>query len=39
MIKVDTSLPGVSVATVLQRLAEMRSLPRSITVDNRPEFS
>ncbi|EWM40220.1 putative isrso14-transposase orfb protein [Bordetella holmesii 70147] len=33
-IEVDTSLPGLRVAMVLQRLAEMRGLPRSITVDN-----
>lgn len=37
VIEVDTSLPGLRVATVLQRLAEMRGLPRSITVDNGPE--
>ncbi|KAK81743.1 transposase, IS407 family [Bordetella holmesii CDC-H572-BH] len=38
-IEVDTSLPGLRVAMVLQRLAEMRGLPRSITVDNGPEFA
>lgn len=37
-IEVDTSLQGLHIATVLQRLAEMRGLPRSITVDNGPEF-
>lgn len=38
-IEIDTSLPEVRVATVLQRLAEMSGLPRSITVDNGPEFA
>lgn len=38
-IEVDTSLPRVHVATVLQRLAEMRGLPRSSPVDNGPEFA
>lgn len=38
-IEVDTSLPGLRVATALQRLAEMRGLPRSIIVDNGPEFA
>lgn len=38
-IEVDTSLPGLRVAQVLQRLAEMRGLPRSITVDTGPEFA
>ncbi len=38
-IEVDTSLPGLRVASVLERLAEMRGLPRSITVDNGPEFA
>lgn len=37
-IEVDTSLPGSRVVSVLERLAEMRGLPRSITVDNGPEF-
>lgn len=31
-IEVDTSLPGLRVTQVLQRLAELRELPRSITV-------
>jgi len=38
-IEVDTSLPGLRVAQVLQRLAELRGLPKSITVDNGPEFA
>ncbi len=38
-IEVDTSLPGLRVKQVLQRLAEMRGLPASITVDNGPEFA
>jgi putative transposase len=37
-IEVDTSLPGSRVATVLERLADIRGLPRSITVDHGPEF-
>lgn len=37
-IEVDTSLTGNRVRTVLNRLAEMRGLPQSITVDNGPEF-
>ena len=36
-IEVDTSLPGLRVAQALQRLAELRGLPKSITVDNAPE--
>jgi len=38
-IEVDTSLPGLRVAQVLQRLAELRGLPKSVTVDNGPEFA
>lgn len=38
-IEVDTSLPGLRVTHVLDRLAMMRGLPRSITVDNGPEFA
>jgi len=37
-IEADTSLPGKRVVDVLQRLAEMRGLPTSVTVDNGPEF-
>lgn len=37
-IEVDTSLPGRRVASVLERLAESRGLPQSVTVDNGPEF-
>ena len=37
-IEVDTSLPGRRVQAVLERLADTRSLPQSITVDNGPEF-
>lgn len=33
-IEVDTSLPGLRVQQVLERLKEMRGLPASITVDN-----
>ena len=38
-IEVDTSLPGIRVKQVMQRLSEMRGLPVSITVDNGPEFA
>lgn len=37
-IEVDTSLPGKRVVSVLERLAECRGLPMSVTVDNGPEF-
>ena len=37
-IEVDTSLPGLRVKAVLDRLADSRGLPQSITVDNGPEF-
>ena len=37
-IEVDTSLPGRRVVDVLERLAETRGLPKSVTVDNGPEF-
>lgn len=37
-IEVDTSLPGGRVVSVLERLAESRGLPQSVTVDNGPEF-
>lgn len=37
-IEVDTSLPGKRVVGVLERLAEFRGLPKSVTVDNGPEF-
>ncbi len=38
-IEVDTSLPRLRVAQVLQRLAELRGLPKSIIVGNGPEFA
>ena len=37
-IEVDTSITGVRVQAVLERLADTRALPTSITVDNGPEF-
>ena len=37
-IEVDTSITGLRVQGVLDRLADMRGLPKSITVDNGPEF-
>ena len=38
-IVADTSLTGARVVEVLERLAENRSLPGLITVDNGPEFA
>jgi putative transposase len=37
-IEVDTSITGLRVKAVLERLADLRALPRSITVDHGPEF-
>jgi len=37
-IEVDTSITGVRVQAVLERLGDTRGLPQSITVDNGPEF-
>jgi putative transposase len=37
-IEVDTSINGRRVAAVLDRLADLRRLPLSITVDHGPEF-
>jgi hypothetical protein len=36
---VDTSLPGVRVVRVLDRLTEIRSLPLEIVLDNCPEMN
>jgi putative transposase len=38
VLEVDTSLPGSRVVSVLERLAEIRGLPASISVDHGPEF-
>lgn len=38
-IEVDTSLPGKRVVGVLNRLKDIRGLPKHIVVDNGPEFS
>src|SRR5207249_2088777 len=38
-IEVDTSLGGARVVALLDRLAESRGLPQSITMDNGPEFA
>ena len=38
VIEVDTSITGLRVQAVLDRLADSRDLPVSITVDNGPEF-
>ena len=38
-IEVDTSLGGVRVIEVLERLGETRGLPKTITMDNGPEFA
>ena len=37
-IEVDTSLPGIRVVGVLERLKRERGLPAKIIVDNGPEF-
>ena len=37
--EVDTSLPGLRVARVLDRLGAERGLPELIVVDNGPEFA
>lgn len=37
-LEVDTSIGGVRVVRVLDRLAETRGLPEAITLDNGPEF-
>lgn len=37
-IEVDTSITGSRVKSVMERLADKRGLPRSITVDHGPEF-
>lgn len=37
-IEIDTSLPALRVIRTLQRLIEMRSRPKTIRVDNGPEF-
>ncbi len=38
-IEVDTSIGGLRVARVLDRISEVRGLPEVIVVDNGPEFS
>lgn len=38
-IEVDTSISGVRVARVLDRIAEIRPLPKMIRVDHGPEFT
>jgi putative transposase len=37
-IEVDTATTAARVKAVLERLADLRGLPRSITVDHGPEF-
>jgi len=37
-IDVDTSLPAARVIAALEQLADVRGLPKSIVVDNGPEF-
>jgi len=37
--EVDTSLGGLRVVSVLEKLAETRGLPEVITIDNGPEFT
>jgi putative transposase len=38
LLEVDSSLPGTRVVKALERLGDIRGLPRSITVDHGPEF-
>lgn len=38
-IEVDTSLPGLRVARVLERIAEKRGVPEVVISDNGPEFT
>ena len=38
-MEVDTSLPGLRVARVLDQVGQVRGLPKMITVDNGPEFA
>ena len=38
-IEVDTSLPGARVVRVLERLCAVHGRPRTITMDNGPEFA
>jgi len=38
-IEVDTSIPGLRVTRVLDRLGETRGLPEAIVVDHGPEFA
>jgi putative transposase len=37
-IEVDTSLPGLRVVQVLEKVVQERGLPEAIQVDNGPEF-
>jgi putative transposase len=37
-IEVDTSLGGLQVRRVLDRIADERGLPEAIILDNEPEF-
>jgi putative transposase len=39
VIEVDTSLPGLRVVRVLERLVELHGLPDAISCDNGPEFA
>lgn len=39
VIETDTSIPGARVVQVLDRLKDLRGLPKVIVVDNGPEFS
>ena len=39
VLEVDTSLPGLRVVRVLDRLAAERSCPKAIVIDNGPEFT
>ena len=39
VIEVDTSLPGIRIVRVLERLVELHGLPHAIVCDNGPEFA
>jgi len=38
-IEVDTSIPGLGVVPVLDRIAQERGHPKAIVIDNGPEFT
>jgi putative transposase len=38
-LEVDTSIPGLRVVRVLERIAQERGLPKAVVIDNGPEFT